>query len=327
MSSSPPRDNSVKQSPVRPASPAVIAEAARMLRAGELVVFPTETVYGLGANACDEHAVARIFAVKHRPRFNPLIVHVTGRAQAEEFVTFTEAAAALAEKFWPGGLTLVLLRRESSPLAQLVSAGLDTVAVRVPAHLVAQELIAAAGTPIAAPSANRSGRTSPTTAADAAEEMGDAVPLIIDGGPCAVGLESTIVGFARGQSVLLRAGATPRAAIEEFTGPLQLPSGGVQAPGMLPSHYAPRAQLRLNAREPREGESFLAFGPDAPPAAPNLSVRGDLTEAAANLFAMLRALDRAGAKTIAVMPIPGHGLGEAINDRLARAAAPRDEAP
>jgi L-threonylcarbamoyladenylate synthase len=290
---------------------------------GELVVFPTETVYGLGANACDETAVARIFAVKHRPRFNPLIVHVLGRDEAEEFVAFNPVAEALAKKFWPGGLTLALPRRESSPLALLVSAGLDTVAMRAPAHPTARALIAAASVPIAAPSANRSGRISPTTAADAAEEMGDAVALVIDNGPCPIGLESTVIGFKNNRAVLLRTGAIPRDAIEVIAGPLEAPSGAIEAPGMLASHYAPRARLRLNATHARPGETLLAFG-GAPPNAVNLSPRGDLTEAAANLFAMLRKLDKSGAQTIAVMPVPNQGLGEAINDRLARAAAPRE---
>jgi L-threonylcarbamoyladenylate synthase len=314
----------VKHSAVRPATPAVIAEAGEMLRAGELVVIPTETVYGLGANALDERAVAKIFAAKDRPRFNPVIVHVLDRAQAAELVFFSPLAARLAEKFWPGGLTLVLPRREGSRIALLVSAGLDTVAIRAPAHSIARDLLTVAGVPIAAPSANRSGRISPTTAADAAEEMGDAVSLVIDGGACPVGLESTVIGFRGNQAVLLRAGAVPRSEIEAITGPLAAPSGGLEAPGMLASHYAPRAVLRLNASEVRPGEALLAFGPDAPANTTNLSPRGDLTEAAANLFAMLRALDRAGATTIAVMPIPNHGLGEAINDRLARAAAPRE---
>jgi L-threonylcarbamoyladenylate synthase len=312
---------------VRVSSPAVIAEAGALLRAGGLVVFPTETVYGLGANALDERAVARIFAVKDRPRFNPLIVHLLDRAQADAFVAFHPVAAKLADRFWPGGLTLALPRRQPSPLALLVSAGLDTVAVRAPAHPIARDLIGAAGVPIAAPSANRSGRISPTTAADAAEEMGDALPLVVDGGPCPIGLESTVVGFDGERAVLLRAGAITRADIEAITGPLEAPSGRVEAPGMLASHYAPRAQLRLNARVAGPGEVLLAFGPDAPPAVVNLSAGADLAEAAANLFTMLRALDRAGPETIAVMPIPDTGLGEAINDRLARAAAPRDEGP
>ncbi len=295
-----------------------------MLRAGDLVVLPTETVYGLGANACDERAVAKIFAAKERPRFNPIIVHVLDVAQAERLVSFHAPARRLAEKFWPGGLTLVLPRREQSPVALLVSAGLDTVAVRAPAHPVARAIIAAAGVPVAAPSANRSGRISPTTAQAAAEEMGDAVGLIVDGGACPIGLESTVIGFRGDKAVLLRAGAVAREDIEAVIGTLERPSGGVEAPGMLASHYAPRARLRLNVTDARLGEVLLAFGPDAPAGATNLSSNGDLAEAAANLFAMLRALDKSGAQTIAVMAVPNRGLGEAINDRLARAAAPRD---
>jgi L-threonylcarbamoyladenylate synthase len=310
---------------VRAATPEVIAEAGAILRAGELVVFPTETVYGLGADATDERAVARIFAAKGRPRFNPLIVHVLDRTQADKLVAFNSIAETLATAFWPGPLTLVLPRQQSSPVALLASAGLDTVAVRAPRHEVARKLIEAAGRPIAAPSANRSGRISPTTALDAAEEMGDAVKLVIDGGPCRAGIESTVIGFDGARAILLRLGAVPRGEIEALTGPLAAPGGRIASPGMLASHYAPRAQMRLNAHDAREGEVLLAFGPDAPPGTlVNLSAKGDLVEAAANLFAMLRALDRTRAPTIAVMPIPNRGLGEAINDRLARAAAPRE---
>jgi L-threonylcarbamoyladenylate synthase len=312
-----------------PADSYGIAEAARLLRAGKLVAFPTETVYGLGANALDEPAVAAIFAAKERPRFNPLIVHVEGREQADELVVFNKLASALAEAFWPGGLTLVLPRREPSPLALLVSAGLATAAVRSPAHPVAHALIEAAGVPLAAPSANRSGRISPTRAADVAEELGARVDLILDGGPCPLGIESTVIGFDEGRPILLRPGAVPREEIERVLGPVRGARHGiVQAPGMLASHYAPRARLRLNANRVEPGEALLAFGPDVPPTTGpvcNLSVSCDLQEAAANLFAMLRQLDRSGAAAIAVMPIPESGLGEAINDRLARAASPREE--
>lgn len=309
--------------PIKIASPDVIAEAGAKLRAGELVVVPTETVYGLAANARDDRAVARIYATKDRPRFNPIIVHVLDLAQAEVIVSFNGVARALAERFWPGGLTLVLSRREASPVGLLLSAGLDTVAVRAPSHPVARDIIAAAGVPIAAPSANRSGRISPTTAEAAAEEMGGAVALIVDGGRSNIGLESTVIGFDGSRAVLLRAGPVNRDDIEAVAGPLTAPKSGIQAPGMMTSHYAPRARLRLNATEAGAGEVLIAFGP-ARDAAANLSPGGDLAEAAANLFAMLHALDRSGAETIAVMPIPNHGLGEAINDRLARAAAPRD---
>jgi L-threonylcarbamoyladenylate synthase len=304
-----------------------IGEAARLLRDGRLVAFPTETVYGLGANALDERAVSAIFEAKERPRFNPLIVHVHDRAEADELVAFTPLAAELAQAFWPGALTLVLKRREPSPLAFLVSAGLDTAALRAPAHPVARALIDAAGVPIAAPSANRAGSVSPTTAADVAEELNGRVELILDAGPCPIGLESTVIGFARQSPVLLRLGAISRDAIENIAGPLAEPgTGTVQASGMMTSHYAPRARLRLDAHDVNPREALLAFGAGVPKtSAPirNLSVGGDLTEAAANFFAMLRQLDNTGVDAIAVMPIPNRGLGEAINDRLQRAAAPR----
>jgi L-threonylcarbamoyladenylate synthase len=310
------------------ATPATIAEAAALIRDGKLVAFPTETVYGLGANALDDFAVSAIFAVKERPRFNPLIVHVLDRLEAVEIVTFNATARVLADAFWPGGLTLVLPRREPSPLALLVSAGLDTAAVRSPSHEIARALLEASGVPIAAPSANRASRISPTTAAAVAEELKGRVPLILDGGACPIGLESTVIGFENDRPVLLRPGAVPREEIERAAGPLGESNNEViQSPGLMASHYAPHAALRLNARELREGEALLAFGSNAPLGAitaRNLSIEGDLREAAANFFAMLRALDQTGAKTIAVMPIPSEGLGEAINDRLQRAAAPRE---
>ena len=314
---------------ILPANDANILEAASLLRDGALVAFPTETVYGLGANALDDRAVAKIFAAKERPRFNPLIVHVPDREEADELVAFNPLASALADSFWPGALTLVLPRRQPSPLAQLVSAGLPTAAVRSPAHPIARALVEAAGVPIAAPSANRSGRVSPTRAADVAEDLQGRVEIILDGGPCPMGIESTVIGFDGERPILLRPGAVPRTAIEKVLGPLGGAAGGViQSPGMLASHYAPRARLRLNASEVRPGEALLAFGPDVPPRASfihNLSPSGDLVEAAANLFHMLRSLDRTGADIIAVMPIPNRDLGEAINDRLERAAHPREE--
>ena len=310
-----------------PADAKAIAQGAALVRDRGLVAFPTETVYGLGANALDDLAVSRIFAAKGRPKFNPVIVHVLNRHEADEFVIFNPLASALADAFWPGGLTLVLPRRDASPLALLVSAGLDTAALRAPAHPAARALLVAAGVPIAAPSANRSGAVSPTTAQHVAEELDGRVDLILDAGPCPVGLESTIIGFRDFRPVLLRAGAVARETIEKLAGPLIESDGAiVEAPGMMASHYAPRARLRLNATEARADEALLAFGPHAPAGARttcNLSESGDLIEAAANLFAMLRALDKSGASTIAVMPVPEHGLGEAINDRLARAAAPR----
>jgi L-threonylcarbamoyladenylate synthase len=310
-------------SAILPADARAIERAAAALRAGGLVAFPTETVYGLGADAKNGKAVAAIFATKGRPQFNPLIVHVKDRAAAEALVAFTPLARKLAEAFWPGALTLVLPRRADCPLSLLVSAGLDTVAIRVPAHPVAAQLIAAAGIPIAAPSANVSGRVSPTTAQHVVEELGDKADLILDGGATPVGVESTVVGFENERPVLLRPGGIAREEIERIAGPLGTPTSiKVRSPGQLESHYAPRARLRINAEEARAGEALLAFGPHAPPAALNLSRTGDLKEAAANLFAMLRTLD-AQCSAIAVMPIPNTGLGEAINDRLARAAAPR----
>jgi L-threonylcarbamoyladenylate synthase len=309
-----------------PASPGNIGEAAKFLLEGRLVALPTETVYGLGANAFDDAAVSAVFAAKARPEFNPLIVHVMGREEAEKLAVFTPPARRLADAFWPGGLTLVLARREPSRLSLLLSAGLDTIALRVPAHSVAQALLCEAGVPIAAPSANRSGRLSPTTAAAVLEELNGDLAMILDDGPCPTGLESTIVGFDGDKPVLLRPGAVTREAVQSVVGPLSEPTDDrVRAPGMLKSHYAPRARLRLDATSVNPGEALLAFGPAIPGAQVicNLSPNGDLKEAAANLFAMLRRLDMK-ASAIAVMPIPRHDLGEAINDRLARAAAPRD---
>jgi L-threonylcarbamoyladenylate synthase len=309
---------------LRPADDASVAAAARVLREGGLVAFPTETVYGLGADAANGRAVARIFEAKGRPRFNPLIVHVRNGGEAERHADFNAPARLLATAFWPGALTLVLPRKPDCPLSELVSAGLPTVALRVPAHPVAQALIAASGLAIAAPSANRSGRITATTAEHVTRGLNGKVDLILDGGPTDIGLESTVIGFDGEQPVLLRAGAIPRTAIEMLVGPLAAPRDpAIQSPGQLASHYAPRARLRLNAEEAENGEVLLGFGHKAPRGAMNLSPGGDLREAAANLFAMLHALDGRGAKAIAVMPIPSDGLGEAINDRLRRAAAPR----
>jgi L-threonylcarbamoyladenylate synthase len=311
-----------------PANASSIDECARSLRDGKLVAFPTETVYGLGANALNDRAVAAIFAAKRRPRFNPLIVHVPDRGQADELVDFNPLASALADAFWPGGLTLVLPRREPSSLGSLVSAGLSTVAIRSPAHPVAHALVKAAGVPIAAPSANRSGRISSTRAADVAEELVD-VDLILDGGRCPLGIESTVIGFDGQVPLLLRPGAIARSDIERVVGALQEPAhAAIRGPGMMASHYAPRAKLRLNAAHAEPGEALLAFGlaiPTGAAAQCNLSATGDVREAASNLFTMLRQLDRSGVDRIAVMPIPAEGLGEAINDRLERAAAERPE--
>src|SRR5947207_1535483 len=310
-----------------PASDSAIARAAQLLCAGELVAFPTETVYGLGGDATSEAAVARIFAAKGRPRFNPLIVHVPGLAEAEPLAVFDERARNAARRFWPGPLTLVLPRRASGGLSLLASAGLDTVALRAPAHPVAQQLLRAAGIPIAAPSANRSGRISPTTAAHVAAELGSRVALILDGGACPVGLESTILDLTGPVPALLRPGGVTLEELREVFGSIATPAVGEhppRAPGSLPSHYAPSLPVRLDALEARPGEALLAFGAEAPPGFAEvrwLSRSGDPTEAAANLFAALRQLDRAEFTGIAVMPIPERGLGHAINDRLRRAAA------
>lgn len=317
--------------PVSPdVSPDAIAKAAKVLRSGGLVAFPTETVYGLGADATNGEAVAQIFAVKGRPRFNPLIAHVVDLAAAERIAVFDDRARQLAAAFWPGPLTLVLPRQRDSGLSDLATAGLDTVAVRVPSHPVARALLAAAGVPVAAPSANRSGRVSPTTAAHVATELGDDVDCIIDGGPCDHGLESTIVAVGADVAILRPGSVTP-AQIEAVIGGCvlqpMLPDGGAPtAPGQLASHYAPRARVRLMATSVGIDEGLLTFGPHQLPNAAvqfNLSATGNLVEAAANLFAGLRILDAAGVSCIAVMPIPPSGIGVAINDRLHRAAAAR----
>jgi L-threonylcarbamoyladenylate synthase len=312
------------------ASACGIRAAAGLLRAGELVAFPTETVYGLGADARAERAVAAIFAAKGRPAFNPLIVHVADLAAAEAYASFTPEARALAERFWPGPLTLVLPRRPDAGLAEAVVAGLPTVALRVPAHPLACGLLEAFGGPLAAPSANPSGRVSPTTREHVLEGLDGRIAAVIDGGACRVGLESTIVGFEADGPVLLRPGGLPVETLAAALGrPLGLPAGGgVSAPGQLASHYAPRAPLRLEAAGPGPNEVWLGFGPvDSLRPGLNLSPSGDLAEAAANLFAYLRAADalaaETGAAAIAVAPIPHEGLGRALNDRLSRAAAPR----
>jgi len=304
-----------------PANAEAIAHAARLLRGGKLVAFPTETVYGLGADARNGKAVAGIFAAKGRPHFNPLIVHVRDLAEAERHAVFSNIARKLAQAFWPGALTLVLPRRPGTPLSELVSAGLDTVALRVPAHPIAAALLREADLPIAAPSANPSGRISPTAAAHVAAGLSREVDLILDGGAAPLGLESTVIGFDVDAPVLLRPGAIARQTIEAVAGPLAAADAAIRSPGQLESHYAPRAALRLNAGKKEAGEILLGFGP-SPDAGLNLSPTGDLVEAASNLFAMLHALDRQGSR-IAVAPIPETGLGEAINDRLRRAAAPR----
>lgn len=314
------------KSPVRAADAAAIRQAAQFLRHGRLVAFPTETVYGLGADASNGEAVARLYAAKGRPAFNPLIAHVASRDAAHMLARFDVDAEKLAAAFWPGPLTLVLPKRKDCPVADLALAGLDSVAVRVPAHSLAQALLAAFGGPVVAPSANRSGHVSPTSAAHVLADLRGRIDMVIDGGPCAVGVESTIVACL-GEPMLLRPGGVAREDIERVLGHALVMAATSDdaplAPGMLSSHYAPKAKLRLEASTPRAGEALLAFGPSAPTGALNLSPRGDLTEAAANLFSHLRALDASGAAAIAVMTVPHEGLGEAINDRLARAAAAR----
>jgi L-threonylcarbamoyladenylate synthase len=298
------------------------AQAAAALSAGRLVILPTETVYGLAADAADAAAVARLYKAKGRPRFNPLIAHVTDLAMARRVARLDERACRLAEAFWPGPLTLVAPVSDSGLVCDLARAGLDTVAVRAPDHPVAQSVIAAFGRPVVAPSANRSGRPSPTTLADAALETGAAAAVALDGGPCRIGLESTVVSLLDGPPRLLRPGAVTRGEIERLIGPLaEAEADAARSPGRLARHYAPAAPLRLEADAPREGEAYLAFGP-APqsPRTFSLSPTRDLAEAASRLFSALRAADALTPAAIAVAPIPDDGLGEAINDRLRRAA-------
>ena len=316
------------------ADAAGIAEAARTLKDGGLVAFPTETVYGLGAVASDARAVARLYAAKERPSFNPLIAHLAGIEAASRVGILDPVALRLAEKFWPGPLTLVVRATPDCPVCDLARAGLDSIAVRVPAHPVALALIAAAGEPVVAPSANRSGRISPTTAGHVLADLRDRIDLVLDGGPTPVGLESTILDCSGDEPRLLRPGSIAREAIEKvIEATIAVASEAAAAPvapGQLASHYATRARLRLDATDVRAGEALLAFGPKRPRHAEravkilDLSPGGDLIEAAANLFAHLHALDASGVAAIAVAKIPAHGLGEAIRDRLARAAAPRE---
>ncbi|MGT2440823.1 L-threonylcarbamoyladenylate synthase [Bradyrhizobium betae] len=321
---------------ILPAGEAAAEAAARRLAAGGLVAFPTETVYGLGADAANATAIAHLYAAKGRPAFNPLIAHVADLAAAQAIGRFDARALLLAEAFWPGPLTLVVPKTAGCPVADLATAGLDTVAIRIPAHKVAEAILRAFGGAVVAPSANISGHVSPTLAAHVASDLAGRIDLIVDGGPVAVGVESTILGCFDAP-MLLRPGGLSRERIEAVLGaPLARPpveagndDSRPLAPGMLASHYAPRAQVRLDARDVAPGEALLAFGParlpglDAASAVMNLSPAADLDEAAANLFGHLRSLDARGARTIAVMTIPGEGLGEAINDRLRRAAVAR----
>lgn len=306
-----------------------LAPALDELAAGRAVAIPTETVYGLAADATDGRAVAGIFALKGRPSFNPLICHVASFAMAETLGSFDDAARRLAQAFWPGPLTLVVPRAPDCPVSELATAGLDTVGIRMPAGPAAR-LIGAFGRPLAAPSANPSGRISPTTAGHVAGDFADADLLVLDGGPCPVGIESTIVKCADGRLTLLRPGGASREAIEQFAGrklETPMPESGVEAPGMLASHYAPNAALRLDTTACPSGATLLAFGPDRERKqagfALNLSPKGDLQEAAANLYGHLKALDARSPGVIHVEPVPDTGLGHAINDRLRRAAAPR----
>jgi L-threonylcarbamoyladenylate synthase len=320
---------------ILPANEAAVATAARYLAEGGLVAFPTETVYGLGADATNPAAIARLYAAKGRPSFNPLIAHVGDLEAGMRIARFDAQAIALAQAFWPGPLTLVLPRTKDCAVADLATAGLDTVAIRVPAHPVARAILRAFGGPVVAPSANLSGHVSPTTAAHVQSDLAGRIDLIVDGGAVEVGVESTIVGCFEAP-MLLRPGGLPREAIERVLGrALVAPpddandNGQPLAPGMLASHYAPHTPVRVNAAGIEAGEALLAFGSGALPGTDtatmilNLSARGDLAEAAANLFCYLRLLDSSGARGIAVMPVPHHGLGEAINDRLRRAAIGR----
>ena len=303
-----------------------INQASELLRAGKLVAFPTETVYGLGANALSDVAVAAIYAAKNRPEFNPLIVHIPSIAEAKKYVIWNERAQILAENFWAGSISFVLPRIENCQLSLLTSAGLDCVAVRIPAHPLALALLEKSGLPLAAPSANRSGKISPTTADHVREELGDKVAMVLDGGACEVGIESTIVDLSVTPATILRHGKITREQLGKYIEIGDNMSSEIKASGMLKSHYAPNAKLRLNAIEVRDGEAILAFGSPLSTTGQveNLSKNGNLEEAAANLFRMLRVLDAGGASTIAVMPIPYVGIGIAINDRLERAAAPRE---
>ena len=314
-----------------------ISEAADLIKAGELVVLPTETVYGLGANALDGQAVAKIFQAKNRPQFNPLIIHVADRLAAEKFVHMNERAQKIADAFWPGPLTLILPRRDNSGVSDLVSAGLETLAVRVPSHKIMQTVMKRAGVPIAAPSANASGEPSATTPKHAAESLRENVSYILAAGACNVGLESTVLDLSGDVPIILRPGAITAEDIKPYLGDVAIDFGTHEkpkSPGQLLKHYAPKIPVRLNAVDLEKGEALLAFGSikfmgikgggsakDLPEGTlKNLSEEADLVEAAAHLFSMLRDLDRPEHKAIAVMNIPDTGLGVAINDRLKRAA-------
>lgn len=316
--------------PVVEISEKTLDEGARLLRAGRLVAFPTETVYGLGADATNGNAVAALYAAKGRPQFNPLIAHVADIELAQRHVELNGTAAKLAAAFWPGPLTLVLPRRKDCGISELVTAGLDTVAIRVPSHEITRDLLRRVKVPVAAPSANLSGHVSPTTATHVAHDLGSKVAMILDGGPTRHGLESTVVTVEGMRVTMLRPGAVTAPEIEAVIGDKLARSMDAaerpRSPGQLVSHYAPHAAVRLDATSTCAGEALLAFGPNPPVTEGpmfNLSARGDLVEAAANLFAALRSLDKPGITCIAVTHIPNAGLGEAINDRLRRAARGR----
>lgn len=318
---------------VGPAKPThrALTRAAALLRRGRLVAFPTETVYGLGADATSERAVAAIYAAKRRPRFNPLIVHVADLRSARRLAIFDARAERLVRHFWPGPLTLVLKRRPGARLARHLGPALPTVAIRMPANAVALALIRRVGRPLAAPSANRSGAVSPTRAAHVRASLGGRVAMVLDGGPCRIGVESTVLDLSGPRPQLLRPGGVSLEALQTIIAPIAVGPAAtptrLKSPGLLASHYAPTRKVRRNAATPRRGEAYLAFG-TAPRAGRdaailNLSASGDLDEAASNLFAMLQTLDRPEFTAIAVAPIPGRGMGRAINDRLKRAAAAR----
>jgi L-threonylcarbamoyladenylate synthase len=310
-----------------PADQDAISRAAALLREGRLIAFPTETVYGLGGDATNDKAIAAIYAAKGRPQFNPLIIHVAETRALDELIEWNEKARSLATQFWPGPLTLILPRKKDCPVSRLASAGMETLAVRIPSHPIARQLLKEAARPIAAPSANPSGKLSPTTPVHVAESLGDKVDLILAGGKSQIGLESTVVDLVSPRPRILRPGAVTKEQLEKVIGTIEITSseGDMnRSPGMLPSHYAPDLPLRLKAESATDDEALLTFGPDAfvkgGAARLNLSESGDLEEAAANLFAMLRQLDQPRFRAIAVMPIPKTGLGAAINDRLTRAS-------
>ena len=299
-----------------------IKQAADHLRSSNIVAFPTETVYGLGGMAYNDDAVAKIFEAKSRPNFNPLIIHVADFQTANCLVDFCPRSLKLAETFWPGPLTIVLNRANNSEVSLLAGAGLKTTAIRMPDNDIALDLIREAGGPIAAPSANKSGRVSPTRAIHVSEEFGDTIPCILDGGPCLLGLESTVIDFSDAMPTILRPGSITKQDIEEVLGKIALDTGKKPrvAPGMMARHYAPSAKLRLNAKTKKTGETLVGFGPEAPQDSINLSPTGNLREAAAKLFFTLRELDKRNIIEAAIMPIPETGLGVAINDRLRRAS-------